>query len=87
MYHFQFFDNRWVWSEANSQPELENMLEIGGFGYPAMAVLNAKKMKYSILRGSFSSDGINEFLRYTFKIIIVTIIKTAIKFMNVPAAN
>ncbi|XP_014252673.1 protein disulfide-isomerase A6 homolog [Cimex lectularius] len=53
----------WVWSEAGAQPELENALEIGGFGYPAMAVLNAKKMKYSILRGSFSKDGINEFLR------------------------
>jgi len=53
----------WVWAEAGSQPELETMLEMGGFGYPAMAVLNAKKMKYSILRGSFSSDGINEFLR------------------------
>lgn len=53
----------WVWSEAGAQPELETALEIGGFGYPAMAVLNAKKMKYSLLRGSFSSDGINEFLR------------------------
>jgi len=53
----------WVWSEATAQPDLENALEIGGFGYPAMAVLNAKKMKYSILRGSFSKDGINEFLR------------------------
>ncbi|XP_073991268.1 protein disulfide-isomerase A6 homolog CaBP1 [Rhodnius prolixus] len=53
----------WVWSEAGTQPELETALEIGGFGYPAMAVLNAKKMKYSLLRGSFSSDGINEFLR------------------------
>lgn len=28
-----------------------------------MAVINAKKMKYSLLRGSFSKDGINEFLR------------------------
>lgn len=28
-----------------------------------MAVISVKKMKYSILRGSFSSDGINEFLR------------------------
>ncbi|CAG2063493.1 unnamed protein product [Timema podura] len=28
-----------------------------------MAVVNTKKMKYSILRGSFSLDGINEFLR------------------------
>lgn len=53
----------WIWAEAGSQPELESMLEIGGFGYPAMAVMNAKKMKYSILRGSFSVDGINEFLR------------------------
>ncbi|RZF34960.1 hypothetical protein LSTR_LSTR010052 [Laodelphax striatellus] len=53
----------WVWLEAGSHPELEDLLEIGGFGYPAMAVLNAKKMKYSILRGSFSHDGINEFLR------------------------
>lgn len=53
----------WIWAEAGSQPELETMLEIGGFGYPAMAVMNAKKMKYSILRGSFSVDGINEFLR------------------------
>ncbi|XP_049861730.1 protein disulfide-isomerase A6 homolog [Schistocerca gregaria] len=53
----------WIWAEAGSQPELESMLEIGGFGYPAMAVMNVKKMKYSILRGSFSTDGINEFLR------------------------
>ncbi|KAJ8870415.1 hypothetical protein PR048_029437 [Dryococelus australis] len=53
----------WVWAEAGSQLELESALEIGGFGYPAMAVLNHKKMKYSILRGAFSYDGINEFLR------------------------
>ncbi|KAK7868099.1 hypothetical protein R5R35_005546 [Gryllus longicercus] len=53
----------WVWSEAGAQPDLEVMLEIGGFGYPAMAVMNTKKMKYSLLRGSFSYDGINEFLR------------------------
>lgn len=54
---------RWVWSEAGTQSDLESALELGGFGYPAMAVINAKKMKYSILRGSFSRDGINEFLR------------------------
>lgn len=28
-----------------------------------MAVINPKKLKYSILRGSFSTTGINEFLR------------------------
>ncbi|KAL1465673.1 hypothetical protein WDU94_005224 [Cyamophila willieti] len=53
----------WIWSEAVAQSDLENVLEIGGFGYPAMAVLNAKKMKYSLLKGPFSYDGINEFLR------------------------
>lgn len=53
----------WVWAEAVQQPELEDSLGIGGFGYPAMAALNSRKMKYSILKGSFSSDGISEFLR------------------------
>lgn len=53
----------WVWSEALAQPQLEEVLEIGGFGYPALAVLNTRKMKYSLLKGSFSLKGINEFLR------------------------
>lgn len=53
----------WLWSEGGAQPEIESTLDIGGFGYPAMAVVNVKKMKYSLLRGSFSEDGINEFLR------------------------
>lgn len=53
----------WVWTEGAAQPDLEESLEIGGFGYPAMAVVNFKKMKYSLLKGSFSKDGINEFLR------------------------
>ncbi|TMW51263.1 hypothetical protein DOY81_003649 [Sarcophaga bullata] len=53
----------WAWSEATAQSELEESLEIGGFGYPAMAVVNFKKMKFSVLKGSFSQDGINEFLR------------------------
>ncbi|KAI2811420.1 Protein disulfide-isomerase A6 [Blomia tropicalis] len=61
----KFKKNHWsyLWTEAGAQPELEEALEIGGFGYPAMAVVNTRKMKYSLLRGSFSFDGINEFLR------------------------
>lgn len=61
----KFKKNRWsyIWVEAGAQLELENALEIGGFGYPAMAVVNSRKMKYSLLRGSFSFEGINEFLR------------------------
>ncbi|XP_049873843.1 protein disulfide-isomerase A6 homolog [Pectinophora gossypiella] len=53
----------WIWAEAGAQPSLEEALELGGFGYPAMAVVNAKKLKFSTLRGSFSESGINEFLR------------------------
>uniref|UniRef100_A0ABM0MCV6 protein disulfide-isomerase n=1 Tax=Saccoglossus kowalevskii TaxID=10224 RepID=A0ABM0MCV6_SACKO len=53
----------WVWAEAGSQFDVEESLGIGGFGYPAMAALNSRKMKYALLRGSFSEDGLNEFLR------------------------
>ncbi|GAB0100129.1 Protein disulfide-isomerase A6 homolog [Sergentomyia squamirostris] len=53
----------YVWTEALAQAKLEETLGMGGFGYPAMAVVNLKKKKYSLLRGSFSNDGINEFLR------------------------
>lgn len=53
----------WLWVEAGSQYEVEQALDIGGFGYPAMAAISIKKMKYSLLRGSFSKDGVYEFLR------------------------
>ncbi|XP_032597760.1 protein disulfide-isomerase A6 homolog isoform X2 [Drosophila grimshawi] len=53
----------WAWAEGGQQPALEESLEVGGFGYPAMAVVNFKKMKFSVLKGSFSKDGISEFLR------------------------
>ncbi|KAH0621975.1 hypothetical protein JD844_023799 [Phrynosoma platyrhinos] len=50
-------------TEAGAQSDLENSLGIGGFGYPAMAAVNARKMKFALLKGSFSEQGINEFLR------------------------
>lgn len=53
----------WLWAEAMTQSGVEDALDIGGFGYPAMAAVSIKKMKFSLLRGSFSNDGINEFLR------------------------
>lgn len=53
----------WLWTEAGQQPSLEQAFGIGGFGYPAMVALNARKMKYSTLTGSFGKTGINEFLR------------------------
>ena len=54
---------RWLWTEGGAQMELENALGIGGFGYPAMAAINARKMKYALLKGPFSDSGIHEFLR------------------------
>ncbi|CAD6185307.1 unnamed protein product [Caenorhabditis auriculariae] len=53
----------WIWVEGGSQPGLEEAFEVGGFGYPAMTALNSRKMKFSVLKGSFSKDGIHEFLR------------------------
>uniref|UniRef100_A0A8C2F472 Protein disulfide-isomerase A6 n=1 Tax=Cyprinus carpio TaxID=7962 RepID=A0A8C2F472_CYPCA len=53
----------WLWTEAGAQMDLESSLGIGGFGYPAMAAINARKMKFALLRGSFSETGIHEFLR------------------------
>ncbi|KHN88358.1 putative protein disulfide-isomerase A6 [Toxocara canis] len=53
----------WIWTEAGKQPDLEEAFGMGGFGYPAMAAVNYRKMKFSMLKGSFGKDGINEFLR------------------------
>lgn len=53
----------WLWAEAGAQLDMETSLGIGGFGYPAMAAVNARKMKFALLKGSFSEQGINEFLR------------------------
>lgn len=60
-----------MWAEAGAQTALEEALELGGFGYPAMAVVNAKKLKFSTLRGSFSETGINEFLRSVLCILLL----------------
>ncbi|KHJ46223.1 protein disulfide-isomerase domain protein [Trichuris suis] len=61
----RFKKNRWgwLWVEGAAQPSLEEALGLGGFGYPAMAAVNTRKMKFSTLRGSFGKEGITEFLR------------------------
>ncbi len=53
----------WAWSEAGVHANLETTLGIGGFGYPAMAVVNSRKKVFIKLTGSFGEDGINELLR------------------------
>ncbi|KRZ21882.1 Protein disulfide-isomerase A6 [Trichinella pseudospiralis] len=59
----RFKKNIWLWTEATTQTALEESLGLGGFGYPALAAINARKMKFALLRGSFSKDGITEFLK------------------------
>ena len=54
-----------MWTEAMSQPKLESSLGVGGFGYPALAAVSLKKGKCAVMRGSFSQDGVTEFLRDT----------------------
>jgi len=53
----------WLWTQGGDHLNVEEALDIGGFGYPAMAAVNLKKGKYSLFRGSFSADGVSEFLR------------------------
>ncbi|OWA53359.1 Protein disulfide-isomerase A6 [Hypsibius exemplaris] len=53
----------WVWSEAGAHSNLEDAVGLGGFGYPAMAAASHKKNIFTVMKGSFSFDGINAFLR------------------------
>ncbi|CAL8096265.1 unnamed protein product [Calicophoron daubneyi] len=52
----------WVWSEALRHPELEQVLDVGGFGYPTLVVVHGRKKQRATMLGAFSSAGIHEFL-------------------------
>ena len=39
----------WAWAEDATQTQLEDSLEIGGFGYPAMAVVNFRAQRFFLL--------------------------------------
>ncbi|KAL8569960.1 hypothetical protein ACOMHN_056392 [Nucella lapillus] len=60
---FKKYQWGWLWAEAGVQPALEQAIEVGGFGYPVLVAVNARKRKFSLLKGQFSEKGINEFLR------------------------
>jgi len=53
----------WVWTAPGVHGKLESALGVGGFGYPAMAVVNIRKKVFVLLRGSFSKSGIDELLK------------------------
>jgi len=53
----------WVWMEAGAQWELEERLNIGGAGYPALATINVAKEKYVTFVGAFSSEQIEDHIK------------------------
>ncbi|XP_021735259.1 protein disulfide isomerase-like 2-3 [Chenopodium quinoa] len=52
-----------VWAAAGKQPDLEKNVGVGGYGYPAMVALNAKKGAYAPLKTAFELDHIVEFVK------------------------
>ncbi|RXH67954.1 hypothetical protein DVH24_028101 [Malus domestica] len=55
--------NNFVWAAAGKQPDLENRVGVGGYGYPALVALNAKKGAYAPLKSAFEVDQITEFVK------------------------
>eukprot|EP01134_Creolimax_fragrantissima_P002783 CFRG2783T1 len=53
---------RWLWSEPGKQPDLEEKLNIGGAGYPAIAAVSLSKEKYSNMRMAVDLDHVTQFL-------------------------
>ena len=52
----------YVWLEAGSQPELEQVLLEGNTFYPSVVALNLKKERFSPMLGSFGVEPIGTFL-------------------------
>ncbi|VDD80433.1 unnamed protein product [Mesocestoides corti] len=53
----------WLWSAARTHQGLEEVLQVGGFGYPTMVAINMRKHKFAVMHGPFASEGIRDFLR------------------------
>jgi len=53
----------YLWTEAFQQAQLEPVLGIGGFGYPAVAAVNLKKSRYVSMVRAFNGENLNDFLK------------------------
>ena len=51
-----------AWSEGGAQSALEAALNVGGAGYPSVAMLNANKGVASVMRSSLSEANLKDFL-------------------------
>ena len=54
----------WVWIEGGQNLDLEQVLDVGGSGYPALVAVNARKSVYSSMRGPYNGSGIRDFVRF-----------------------
>lgn len=52
----------YLWTEAGKQPQLESALGLGGFGYPAVAAINLKKNRSSVMVTAFTEKNLEVFL-------------------------
>jgi protein disulfide-isomerase A6 len=52
-----------VWVAAGKQPDLEKRVGVGGYGYPAMVALNAKKGAYAPLKSGFEVKHLKDFVK------------------------
>ncbi|CAI0460301.1 unnamed protein product [Linum tenue] len=53
----------YVWAAAGKQPNLENSVGVGGYGYPALVALNVKKGVYAPLKSAYELEYIREFVK------------------------
>uniref|UniRef100_A0A6P7HAG2 Protein disulfide-isomerase A6 homolog n=1 Tax=Diabrotica virgifera virgifera TaxID=50390 RepID=A0A6P7HAG2_DIAVI len=52
----------WLWSEANAQPEIEQVLQIGGSGYPTLVAVDYNNKSFATFVGAFTQDNLYDFL-------------------------
>lgn len=56
----------YIWAQGYDHPELESAINVGGAGYPALAVINKKKQRAAKFSGAFTESNISSFLQGIF---------------------
>ncbi|CAG9460579.1 unnamed protein product [Pedinophyceae sp. YPF-701] len=51
-----------LWAEGAKQPAVEQSLEVGGFGYPALVAYSPKRKAFAIHKGAVDPPGVLEFV-------------------------
>jgi protein disulfide-isomerase A6 len=53
----------YLWSEGGAQLALEEQVQVGGAGYPAVVAISCKKKLYSVMRGAFNDKNLGTFVK------------------------